>query len=198
VHRDRALASLALIAAFERVRQAYPAVSALEHVLLVGLDHRQPAPVGIECVSLPGNSFSLATSSFRTTSHSARDATVRRFAGTGNLLSELVTDDGPMEHRVKAARRRAAGAALPAGTRMRASAGRPSVGRRAEARHWCRARITTEVMMSAFTEKEIEYLRGQLLGQMATAGGGVPHIAPVGFRLDPRAETIEIGGHGLS
>lgn len=41
-------------------------------------------------------------------------------------------------------------------------------------------------MMSPFTDKEIEYLRGQPLGRMATTGSsGAPHIAPVGFRLDP-------------
>ena len=53
--------------------------------------------------------------------------------------------------------------------------------------------------MSPFTEKEIDYLRGQRLGRLATAGGGgSPHIVPVGFRLDAEAGTIEIGGHGLS
>jgi pyridoxamine 5'-phosphate oxidase family protein len=54
-------------------------------------------------------------------------------------------------------------------------------------------------MMSPFTEKEIEYLRGQRLGRVATAGtGGAPHVAPVGFRLNAEEGTIEIGGHGLS
>jgi pyridoxamine 5'-phosphate oxidase family protein len=54
-------------------------------------------------------------------------------------------------------------------------------------------------MMSPFTEKETEYLRGQRLGRVATAGsGGAPHIVPVGFRLDAQGEAIEIGGHGLS
>ena len=53
--------------------------------------------------------------------------------------------------------------------------------------------------MSAFTEKEIEYLRGQRLGRIATVGRhGSPHVVPVGFRLGTDAETIEIGGHGLS
>ena len=53
--------------------------------------------------------------------------------------------------------------------------------------------------MSPFTEKEIEYLREQPLGRMATAGGdGAPHVAPVGFRLDPAGETIQVGGHGMS
>jgi pyridoxamine 5'-phosphate oxidase family protein len=54
-------------------------------------------------------------------------------------------------------------------------------------------------MMSPFTDKEIEYLRGQPLGRMATTGAtGAPHIVPVGFRLGRDAETIEIGGHALS
>jgi len=53
--------------------------------------------------------------------------------------------------------------------------------------------------MSPFTDKEIDYLRGQPLGRMATADrDGAPHIAPVGFRLGPGEETIEIGGHGMS
>jgi pyridoxamine 5'-phosphate oxidase family protein len=52
--------------------------------------------------------------------------------------------------------------------------------------------------MSPFTEKEIEYLRGQPLGRLATARGSAPHIAPVGFRLDAEAGTIDIGGHGMS
>lgn len=52
---------------------------------------------------------------------------------------------------------------------------------------------------SPFTEQEIEYLRGQRLGRLATAdAGGAPHIVPVGFRIDAEAGTIEIGGHGLS
>ena len=53
--------------------------------------------------------------------------------------------------------------------------------------------------MSAFTEKEIEYLRGQRLARIATVGrDGSPHVVPVGFRLGADGETIEIGGHGLS
>jgi pyridoxamine 5'-phosphate oxidase family protein len=53
--------------------------------------------------------------------------------------------------------------------------------------------------MAAFTVKEIEYLRGQRLGRLATVGAdGSPHVVPVGFHLDAKAETIEIGGHGMS
>jgi pyridoxamine 5'-phosphate oxidase family protein len=54
-------------------------------------------------------------------------------------------------------------------------------------------------MMSLFTEKEIEYLRSQRLGRVATSGAAAaPHVAPVGFRLNTEDGTIEIGGHGLS
>jgi pyridoxamine 5'-phosphate oxidase family protein len=61
------------------------------------------------------------------------------------------------------------------------------------------APITKEVTMSPFTDKEIDYLRAQRLGRLATVGSdGSPHIVPVGFRLDAEAQTIEIGGHGLS
>jgi len=53
--------------------------------------------------------------------------------------------------------------------------------------------------MSHFTEKEIEYLRGQRLGRLATVGSdGSPHVVPVGFRLDAEGQAIEVGGHGLS
>ena len=53
--------------------------------------------------------------------------------------------------------------------------------------------------MDTFSEKEIEYLRGQRLGRMATVGkDGSPHVVPVGFRLDAEAQGIEVGGHGLS
>ena len=53
--------------------------------------------------------------------------------------------------------------------------------------------------MSLFTEKELEYLRGQPLGRLATVGpDGSPHVVPVGFRLDAEAEAIEIGGGALS
>lgn len=53
--------------------------------------------------------------------------------------------------------------------------------------------------MSPFTDKEIEYLRGQGLGRIATTGSkGAPHIVPVGFRLDRDAQIIQIGGWGLT
>jgi pyridoxamine 5'-phosphate oxidase family protein len=61
------------------------------------------------------------------------------------------------------------------------------------------APLTEGIMMSRFTEKEIEYLRGQRLGRVATSGAdGAPHVAPVGFRLNAEEGTIDIGGHGMS
>ena len=53
--------------------------------------------------------------------------------------------------------------------------------------------------MSVFTPKEIEYLRGQRLGRLATVNAaGEPHVVPVGFRYNAELDTIDIGGHNLS
>lgn len=52
--------------------------------------------------------------------------------------------------------------------------------------------------VATFTDKEVEYLRGQRLGRLATVGGdGSPHVVPVGFRLAADGKAIEVGGHGL-
>lgn len=52
--------------------------------------------------------------------------------------------------------------------------------------------------MSAFTEKEIEYIKEQRLGRMATVDAeDMPHVAPVGFRFNEELDTIDIGGHVL-
>lgn len=52
--------------------------------------------------------------------------------------------------------------------------------------------------MSAFTEGEIEYLRKQRLGRLATVdASGEPHVVPVGFRYNDELETIDIGGRDL-
>jgi pyridoxamine 5'-phosphate oxidase family protein len=52
--------------------------------------------------------------------------------------------------------------------------------------------------MSVFTRAELEYLRGQRLGRLATVGpDGGPHVVPVGFRYNADNDTIDIGGHGL-
>lgn len=53
--------------------------------------------------------------------------------------------------------------------------------------------------MTTFTEKEIEYLRGQRLGRLATVGrDGSPHVVPVEFRLGGEEAAIEIGGHAVN
>jgi pyridoxamine 5'-phosphate oxidase family protein len=50
--------------------------------------------------------------------------------------------------------------------------------------------------MSAFTASEIDYLRSQRLGRLATVGAsGQPHVVPVGFRYNAEKDAIEIGGH---
>jgi pyridoxamine 5'-phosphate oxidase family protein len=54
--------------------------------------------------------------------------------------------------------------------------------------------------MSVFTEAELDYLRSERrLGRLATVGpDGMPHIAPVGWHLDPDAETVLITGRNLA
>jgi len=53
--------------------------------------------------------------------------------------------------------------------------------------------------MSVFTEKEIEYIRSQRLGRLATVRpDGTPQIAPVGFRYNAELDVIEIGGRFMS
>jgi len=53
--------------------------------------------------------------------------------------------------------------------------------------------------MGIFTEKEFEYLRGQLLARLATANAkGAPHVVPVGFRVAEDGDAIEVGGHGFA
>ena len=53
--------------------------------------------------------------------------------------------------------------------------------------------------MSVFTDEEIEYLKSQLLGRLATATpDGQPHVVPVSFRYDAELDTIDIGGHDFA
>jgi pyridoxamine 5'-phosphate oxidase family protein len=50
--------------------------------------------------------------------------------------------------------------------------------------------------MSVFTDEEIEYLKNQLLGRLATGGpDGQPHVVPVSFRYNAELDTIDVGGH---
>lgn len=52
--------------------------------------------------------------------------------------------------------------------------------------------------MSNFTAHEIEYLRSQRLGRLATLSAlGEPHVVPVGFRYNAELDTIDIGGHNI-
>lgn len=53
--------------------------------------------------------------------------------------------------------------------------------------------------MSVFTSGEIEYLKGQRLGRLATVNeAGEPHVVPVGFRHNAELDTIDISGYNLS
>jgi len=52
--------------------------------------------------------------------------------------------------------------------------------------------------MSGFTEREVEYLRDQRLGRLATVGAsGRPHVVPVGLRLNPELGVVDVGGRNL-
>src|SRR2546428_6056993 len=53
--------------------------------------------------------------------------------------------------------------------------------------------------MSAFTLAEIAYLRGQLLGRLATVGpNSEPHVVLVAFRYNGETDTIDIGGYHVA
>jgi pyridoxamine 5'-phosphate oxidase family protein len=53
--------------------------------------------------------------------------------------------------------------------------------------------------MSAFTEKEIEYLNQQRLGRLATVDTeGRPHVVPVAFRYNQDLDAMDIGGHNFA
>ena len=52
--------------------------------------------------------------------------------------------------------------------------------------------------MGVFSDKELEYLKGQRLARLATsAADGAPHVVPVGFRVSEDGDAIEVGGHGF-
>jgi pyridoxamine 5'-phosphate oxidase family protein len=53
--------------------------------------------------------------------------------------------------------------------------------------------------MSAFTERELEYLGEQRLGRLATVNGkGEPHVVPVAFRYNGEFDAIDVGGHNFA
>jgi pyridoxamine 5'-phosphate oxidase family protein len=52
--------------------------------------------------------------------------------------------------------------------------------------------------MSHFTPAEIEYMKSQRLGRLATVNqAGEPHVVPVSFRYNAELDTIDIGGHSM-
>jgi pyridoxamine 5'-phosphate oxidase family protein len=53
--------------------------------------------------------------------------------------------------------------------------------------------------MSAFTDRELAYLRGERrLGRIATVGkDGTPHVAPVGWSYNAEHDTIDVSGHAF-
>lgn len=53
--------------------------------------------------------------------------------------------------------------------------------------------------MSNFTPAEIEYLKSQRLGRLATVNSkGEPHVVPVSFRYNAEFDTIDIGGRNIA
>jgi len=53
--------------------------------------------------------------------------------------------------------------------------------------------------MTELTSAHIEYLAGQLLGRLATAGADhKPHVVPTSFRYNPTLGTVDIGGHHVA
>ncbi len=53
--------------------------------------------------------------------------------------------------------------------------------------------------MSELTQPQIDYLAGQRLGRLATAGADHrPHVVPTSFRFNPELGTIDVGGHHVA
>lgn len=49
--------------------------------------------------------------------------------------------------------------------------------------------------MSVFTPAEVDYLRGQTMGRLATVGpDDQPHVIPVTFWFNAEEDTVDIGG----
>jgi pyridoxamine 5'-phosphate oxidase family protein len=50
--------------------------------------------------------------------------------------------------------------------------------------------------MSVFTDAELEFLRGERLGRLATVGAdGMPHVVPVAVFYDPEADALVVGAN---
>lgn len=53
--------------------------------------------------------------------------------------------------------------------------------------------------MAIFTDKELEYLKSQLLARVATADStNASHVVPVGFRLADDGTALEVGGGNVA
>jgi pyridoxamine 5'-phosphate oxidase family protein len=53
--------------------------------------------------------------------------------------------------------------------------------------------------MSAFTDKELNYLAEQRLGRIATVGAdGQPHVVPTSFSYNAEHDAIDVGGLRMS
>jgi pyridoxamine 5'-phosphate oxidase family protein len=70
---------------------------------------------------------------------------------------------------------------------------------------WARARRNAVASkgvgcgMSVFTGSELEYLAGQRLGRIATAGpDGQPYVVPTSFRYNAEHDAIDVGGLRMS
>ncbi len=56
--------------------------------------------------------------------------------------------------------------------------------------------MNQDKMRTVFSAAEIDYLKSQRLGRIATVGAdGQPHVVPVGFRYNAKYDTIDVGGH---
>jgi pyridoxamine 5'-phosphate oxidase family protein len=58
--------------------------------------------------------------------------------------------------------------------------------------------VRKEKSMCHFTTAEIEYLKSQRLGRLATVNqAGEPHVVPVTFRYNAELDTIDVGGRNI-
>jgi pyridoxamine 5'-phosphate oxidase family protein len=54
-------------------------------------------------------------------------------------------------------------------------------------------------LITTLTGAELDYLRDQRLGRLATVdGGGAPHVVPVVFSVDEARDAIVVTGFGLT
>jgi nitroimidazol reductase NimA-like FMN-containing flavoprotein (pyridoxamine 5'-phosphate oxidase superfamily) len=58
--------------------------------------------------------------------------------------------------------------------------------------------VRKEKTVSHFTPAEIEYIKSQRLGRLATVNqAGEPHVVPVTFRYNAEMDTIDSGGRSI-